>query len=49
MKKCKGCNKEIDKYSIACEYCGRLQEERRKARKDDSVRPDSLTDRIRDK
>jgi hypothetical protein len=26
MKKCKGCEKEIDKYAIACQYCGRLLE-----------------------
>jgi hypothetical protein len=24
MKKCPGCEREIDKYAIACEYCGRL-------------------------
>ena len=28
MKKCKGCKQEIDKYAIACEYCGKLNEER---------------------
>ena len=24
MKKCQGCHQEIDKYAIACEYCGKL-------------------------
>jgi len=24
MKKCPDCEKEIDKYTFACEYCGRL-------------------------
>ena len=24
MKKCDGCQMEIDKYTIACQYCGRL-------------------------
>ncbi len=24
MKKCKDCKREIDKYAIACEYCGKL-------------------------
>jgi len=27
MKKCKGCDKEIDKYAIACQYCGKLPHE----------------------
>ena len=27
MKKCSGCEREIDKYAIACEYCGRLDKE----------------------
>ena len=31
MKKCKGCNQEIDKYTIACQYCGKLAEEREKS------------------
>lgn len=26
MKKCKGCEREIDKYGIACEYCGKLSD-----------------------
>lgn len=25
MKKCPGCEKEIDKFAIACEYCGRVE------------------------
>ena len=24
MKRCPGCEREIDKLSIACEYCGKL-------------------------
>ena len=24
MKNCPGCSKEIDKYAIACQYCGKL-------------------------
>ena len=24
MKKCPGCEKEVDKYLIACQYCGKL-------------------------
>ena len=24
MKNCQGCKREIDKYAIACQYCGRL-------------------------
>ena len=24
MKNCPGCSREIDRYSIACQYCGRL-------------------------
>lgn len=31
MKKCKGCDQEIDKYAIACQYCGKLDEERQKS------------------
>lgn len=34
MKKCNGCNKEIDKYAIACDYCGKIDEERAKTKKD---------------
>ncbi len=30
MKKCHGCHQEIDKYTIACQYCGKLAEEREK-------------------
>lgn len=26
MKKCPECEREIDKYGIACEYCGKLDE-----------------------
>ncbi len=28
MKKCNGCDQEIDKYAIACQYCGKLSEKR---------------------
>ncbi len=31
MKKCKDCNREIDKYDIACEYCGKVEKEREKS------------------
>ena len=32
MKKCPGCSREIDKYGIACQYCGRVEAERAKER-----------------
>ena len=28
MKKCPSCEREIDKYGIACQYCGRVTEEK---------------------
>ncbi|MBN1869144.1 MAG: hypothetical protein JW847_01000 [Candidatus Omnitrophica bacterium] len=31
MKKCHGCHQEIDKYAIACQYCGKLTEESEKS------------------
>ncbi|MCK5012579.1 MAG: hypothetical protein KAS66_02065 [Candidatus Omnitrophica bacterium] len=31
MKKCHGCHQEIDRYAIACQYCGKLAEEREKS------------------
>lgn len=34
MKKCHGCHQEIDKYAIACQYCGKLAEEREKSEAD---------------
>ncbi len=37
MKNCPGCERKIDRYSIACQYCGRVEEERQK-RKSDSLR-----------
>ena len=30
MKKCPGCERAIDKYAIACEYCGRVGKETQK-------------------
>ena len=35
MKKCNGCHQEIDKYTIACQYCGKLAEEREKSKSGD--------------
>ena len=34
MKKCEGCHQEIDKYAIACQYCGKLLEEKEKSESD---------------
>ncbi len=34
MKKCNDCHQEIDKYAIACQYCGKLAEEREKSETD---------------
>lgn len=28
MKKCPGCQRELDKYGIACQYCGKVEEAR---------------------
>ncbi|MCK5268467.1 MAG: hypothetical protein KAR07_09875 [Spirochaetes bacterium] len=39
MKKCKGCHQEIDKYTIACQYCGKLAEEREKSESGDDHTP----------
>jgi len=30
MKKCPDCEREIDKYGIACEYCDKLRKEQEK-------------------
>ena len=27
MKKCPDCQREIDKYAIACQYCGKLPDD----------------------
>ncbi|MBI5150417.1 MAG: hypothetical protein HZA28_06570 [Candidatus Omnitrophica bacterium] len=32
MKKCPGCEREIDKYAIACQYCGKLSSLQKQAR-----------------
>ena len=31
MKKCSGCERDIDKYAIACQYCGKLLNLRKEA------------------
>jgi len=36
MKKCHGCHKEIDKYAIACQYCGKLAEDKEQGEADTS-------------
>ncbi len=28
MKKCLGCHQDVDKYAIACQYCGKVLEVR---------------------
>lgn len=28
MKKCPDCQRELDKYGIACQYCGKVEEAR---------------------
>lgn len=39
MKKCAGCEQDIDKYAIACQYCGKLLDLEKQAR--DPNRPPS--------
>ena len=36
MKKCQGCHREIDKYAIACDYCGRVAQEHDKKEAQDN-------------
>jgi predicted amidophosphoribosyltransferase len=33
MKKCPGCQRELDKYGLACQYCGKVEEVREKEKK----------------
>ena len=33
MKKCPECERELDKYMIACQYCGKVEEAREKEKK----------------
>jgi hypothetical protein len=42
MKKCKDCQREIDKYGIACQYCGRVAEEREKEKQAEQKRLNRL-------
>ena len=41
MKKCQECHQEIDKYSIACQYCGKLAEEREKSETDNDPKKEN--------
>lgn len=45
MKKCTGCHQEIDKYVIACEYCGKLLKEHEKSEKDNNPEFDPLAEK----
>jgi len=44
MKKCNGCDQEIDKYAIACEYCGKLSKEQEKS-DESKFESDSLSEK----
>ena len=41
MKQCSGCHKEIDKYAIACQYCGKLTQEKDKTSPKEQNKEDS--------
>lgn len=44
MKKCPDCRRELDKYGIACQYCGKVEEAReleKKAERDCNERKQS--------
>ena len=40
MKQCKDCKKEIDKYAIACQYCGRMQKKHELSEHADGAEPE---------